>query len=183
MTKWLKATAMSDRAISSLIGTLVMVALAVVLGAVLGTVAFDVLGAMTKPPAPQTDITIEDAGANYHPSDNESQAFVRLRNERGDRIDTEELRLVIQTEPKGKPIFAWENGMVTNKAGTGNWTVTINGDPMQSQKWFAREDVIVISYDDEGMPTPKVSDESKYTVMVIDSETGNPIAETTTEVR
>lgn len=159
-----------------------MVVLALVLGSVLGGVVINKVQVMSNPPAPQVDMTIRDADVDYRPTDGADEGFVKVRHLRGDKIDTDELEILIRTDTEQTRVFSWTNGNGTNYAGNGTWTITHNGASLQTQSEISRDDEIVISYQDDGQPPPDVPDDKDYVVMLIHPESGNQIASATVSI-
>lgn len=167
-----------DRAVSPVIGVILMVAITVILAAVIGTFVLD-LGSSVGQTAPQASITVEDSTTNYDPTGSSWQDFVDLTHDGGDQIDAENLKVVARYESNNTELFTWENGEMNN-ASSHEFHVDLNGQTLTSSDTVETGDVLVV--ETNAGATNKAADNTEYVVQLIDKKSGKAITDTTVEV-
>jgi len=94
MISKLKAALNDDRGVSPVIGVILMVAITVILAAVIGTFVLGLGDSLEQ--APQSQLSVEDASADYDPSTaTEQNAFV-LSHDGGDALTMGDIRIVFE---------------------------------------------------------------------------------------
>lgn len=170
-----------NRAVSPVIGVILMVAITVILAAVIGTFVLD-LGSSVGDTAPQASISVEDSTANYK-DDSAWQDFVDLSHDGGDQINAENLKIIVRKESDNSQMMVWENGDITNKTASPNqngFDISVNGGELKSSTTIETGDVMVINASSNG--GGEIPDNTEYIVQLIDKKSGKAITETTVEV-
>lgn len=150
----------TDRAVSPVIGVILMVAITVILAAVIGTFVLD-LGQSAGNAAPQASLSVQLDATNEE---------LTISHEGGDALVASESRLVLE-----------------NESGAGSATFEDGGDP---DTFAVGDEVVVStdtgtvntgtwdSYATDGSDTFNITSGSRYSVTVIDLETQRVIFET-----
>jgi len=200
----------SDRAVSPVIGVILMVAITVILAAVIGTFVLQI-GQNTGSTAPSASLSFSDDGENYQQefeitSGGEvvNQSLVEINHQNGETLEASQLRFLIRDENNSVvgewQAGTWDTQLSTNQSGNFSvetWTLALNGDSdafdeaNYEDTTFATGDRIVLRADLEdsaggNAPYPvlieDVPDQSDYTIQLIDTESGNQIGSAEVEV-
>lgn len=173
MTRWWPA---DDRAVSPVIGVILMVAITVVLAAVVGTFVFGV-GERPNDPPPRIAFTVADAPEELvfeGPSQNgnlSQQKVLTIAHDGGESIDTDRLRIVLRNETR--KIAVWDTGenVDPNKAFANGGDAGVYDVPDR----FTEEDVITLfETKPPGTGPPYATNEIRagtYTLVIVDTET------------
>jgi flagellin-like protein len=155
MTQQPKRLIDDERAVSPVIGVILMVAITVILAAVIGTFVLD-LGQSAGQSAPQASLSVSvDADANT----------VTIKHTGGDGLTAEDTRLVIES-PAGDETYTSDgSGTNPNFAVGDSFTVLSTGG--------------VDGFDLTGNNVPAFSSGEKVTVTLIDTQSQRQIFETT----
>ena len=154
-----------DRAVSPVIGVILMVAITVILAAVIGTFVLG-LGDSISESTPQASVGINDDPSNY---DGSGGAVFRINHNGGDDLAGQDLRVVIRNSTDNSVVTEWDDGW-SNSA---TLTIENNGDTFGTSSTFSSGDRIVIS-DTAG---DDINADTQYQVSVVFKPTGEPIAD------
>lgn len=170
-----------DRAVSPVIGVVLMVAITVILAAVTGTFVLDV-GQSVQQTGPLVSMTIRDAQADYDPTtDTGLDDFIVIEHQSGDDLDAGRLRIVVRNESSNQIIAEYDNGDISDPSGEANDVqFLLNSDPLQSTATVIIGDVITVQIDERDNT---IGDDREYSVTVVSTETNNRVAVGTAMVR
>lgn len=115
----------TQRAVSPVVGVVLMVAITVVLAAVIGMFVMD-LGQTIGRTGPTASITLLDAADDYRDDAQQYAAFI-IEHQGGDDLRLARIRLTIRTVEQNRLVLRWDGtaGVTTQ---TGSWEVWENGD-------------------------------------------------------
>jgi len=159
-----------ERAVSPVIGVILMVAITVILAAVIGTFVLG-LGQNTQS-TPQASLTISDANSVYD-SANNGTAF-DLAHDSGDALKTGDLRIVVRNADSNQIAISYDAGSF----GTGDGNVSVNNVEVSGATDYTVGDVLTIS-DSAGGATQDLSKGAKYKISVIHKPSDSTIASST----
>jgi flagellin-like protein len=188
-----------ERAVSPVIGVILMVAITVILAAVIGTFVLG-LGNQVGNSAPSTSLTISDAGNNYNatnlsasvPPAGDQNVFT-ISHDNGEKLDEENLRITVRYASNNS-LVADFNPVSTNVTEGDdiemNWTV--NGDYLRPEDDITVGDTITL-LDNSTAPSaaytptasnalPDFNDDTEYVVTVIHVPSDSQLATRTVEL-
>lgn len=165
-------TADSSRAVSPVIGVVLMVAVTVVLAAIIGMFVMD-FGSVLGQRSPHPSLTVVDAPSNFHDADNQAQALIEITHRGGDHLRVDETTLLIRETASNDLILEFEQREITQRFSSGAWNVTIGGTPIDSIELIEPGDTVVVTHNDS--VGAAIQDETEYDVMVIDTPSGQPL--------
>lgn len=170
-----QADGSADRAVSPVIGVILMVAITVILAAVIGTFVLG-LGSNVSEPAPQVSLAIADAGATY---ENGARAFV-LEHQGGDDIELANSRVLVRNASSGKVVAEYAGGeWVTPASGL---VLELDGEPAGATAVATTGGQVAI-VDDGGVSGTVFSSGTRYEIVVVDERTGRQIGSGTVRLR
>jgi flagellin-like protein len=154
-----------ERAVSPVIGVILMVAITVILAAVIGTFVLG-LGQNTNS-APQASLTVQDSNAEYPGSGN--TAF-DISHDSGDALKFNDLRIVVRNNDNNQIILTYDAASFT---GTGTGTALLNGaSAPNGDSDYTVGDVLTFASSD-------LSDDTKYEISIIHKPSDATIASST----
>ncbi len=174
--KQLASTDGSERAVSPVIGVILMVAITVILAAVIGSFVLG-LGDQIGDQGPQVSLGASDADESQ--TDDASNVLFRIVHNSGPTIDITSLNVSV-TDPSTGEVFAKYNG-ATITGGTpaigSNTVLKINGNNVESSDEFASGDVLVVqeTSDTSSAGTGTFTAKTEFRVVVTDTESGNTL--------
>jgi flagellin-like protein len=172
----------SNRAVSPVIGVILMVAITVILAAVIGTFVLGLGGALQES-APSATVTIQD-----HPdgidADTADQNLFNINHQSGDEIAGEDLRITVRNESTNTLVAEWQGGNWDNPEGA-NTGDTFNGDAsgLSTGDFIGTGDRITITGDERSGTPAEYYVDSRYTISLIDTNTDQTIASATVRLR
>lgn len=167
-----------DRAVSSVVGVVLLVAVTVLLAAITGVFVFDIGSGLSESP-PQIALTVEDASEDLvfeGPSQNgdlSQQRVLTISHDGGQRIDTDRLRIVLRND--SRKIAVWDTGENVDP----NLAFANGGDAgvYDVPERFEEGDVITLSETKPpGTGPPYATNEIRagtYTLVILDTETNS----------
>ena len=167
-------TVNGSRAVSPVIGVVLMVAITVVLAASIGMFVMD-FGSVLGQTTPHPSLTVTDAPNNFDEADGEEQDFVEITHRGGDHLRVDDIDLHIRETTSNHLIMEMEQRELTEDFDGGAWNITISDQPIHSIELFEPGDTLVVAHNDSG--GNGIDDETEYDVMVIDSPSGQPIVD------
>ena len=153
-----------ERAVSPVIGVILMVAITVILAAVIGTFVLG-LGQNTNS-APQASLTVQDSNAEYPGSGN--TAF-DISHDSGDALKFNDLRIVVRNNDNNQIILTYDAASFSAGSGSAllNGASAPNGDSD-----YTVGDVLTFASGD-------LSDDTKYEISIIHKPSDATIASST----
>jgi len=158
-----------DRAVSPVIGVILMVAITVILAAVIGTFVLG-LGENMQNTAPTASVSLSDASDGYVGSGASAADMFVLSHDGGDALTQEDTKVVIRNSD-GSVVATWDQGW-----GAADLELRLNG---QTSDWSSGEystgdSLTVHDTDGDGSTTALAGGD--YEVQVIDKDSGNTVA-------
>ena len=153
-----------NRAVSPVIGVILMVAITVILAAVIGTFVLG-LGEQVGQSSPQASISIQDHNEAW--SAGTTNNFVLLTHSGGDKIDMQNTKIVVRDE-NGNTVDSWTSG-------TG-WSQGEFSTPSETQDFTTGE---TLTFAGSGAGT--IGD-GTYTLVIVDQNTERQIASSSVDV-
>lgn len=148
-----------NRAVSPVIGVILMVAITVILAAVIGTFVL-ALGENVGTVRPQASVSIQDHSDDWSPG-TDSAKFVLLTHNGGDEIDMESTKIVVR-DSTGVTIATWTS--------ESPWPTNTFDPPTETDVFTTGE---TLTFD--GASGNSIS-EGSYTVILIDQRSDQQIA-------
>lgn len=171
----------SDRAVSPVVGVVLMVAITVLLSASIGAFVIDTGTAIGESP-PQATLRVGDAPEDYDTENiNVFQDFIDVRHEGGDRFLVTDFSIIVRFAATNDKVFSLTQSEWVKHLGHGSWNVTIDGAPLASETVFGPGDILTIAYDP--VEDDSVSDGVFYEILILDHRTDEPIVDTRVMVR
>lgn len=172
-------SAEESRAVSPVIGVVLMVAITVVLAASIGMFVLDA-GSILGHTAPQPSLTVEDAPVDYNSTEPESNELVEIHHRGGDGLRVKDIRVVIRNASSNEIVYESIQGKISEQTESGDWNVTINGVDIAKTGIFEPGDTLTIGYtsNEDDMPGDQY-----YDILLIDSPSGEPILDSRVYVR
>ena len=165
-----------ERAVSPVIGVILMVAITVILAAVIGTFVLG-LGDSLGETSPTASLGISDDPNNYDASATSAEAAFRINHNGGDDLVGEDLRIVIRDDSDNSVVLEWDDGWVDNSGSdVGTVSASVNGDALSTSSTISTGDRVTIS-DDDPSTTGILSDDAQYQVSIVYKPSGEPIAQ------
>lgn len=161
-----------DRAVSPVIGVILMVAITVILAAVIGAFVLN-LGQSVGQTAPQAQIAMNDHTDPFNSSNTTDDGLFKLTHQAGDDIPLKQTKIVIRNVTTGE-IYATLNGETDWEAA--NLIVELNGNQVSTSDpgKFTVGDVLIIT---EGSATANAFEsDTEYQIQIIDEQSGKQIA-------
>lgn len=156
----------TERAVSPVIGVVLMVGITVVLAAVIGTLVLN-MGAQTGETGPNAQLDVRDAAADFDHTDNDSDPFLTISHNGGDPVDADAIRLVVRNATSNDVVLDWRRGTWIETAeavGDGNVSITLNDDDLEPEHTIEIGDVVTVAMTDEAGSPP---DGRQYRVLVL----------------
>ncbi|MFC4357758.1 type IV pilin N-terminal domain-containing protein [Halobium salinum] len=161
-----------DRAVSPVIGVILMVAITVILAAVIGTFVLG-LGESVGQTTPQASISVSDASGDYDGS-TVTDAFV-ITHDGGDEIAGSEVKVIVRNAGDSSVVATWNDASWTS----GDLATSVNGgSALSSSTNYVVGDSIVLS-DGGTTDGDTLSDGTEYTVEIVHKGSGNKISSNT----
>jgi flagellin-like protein len=170
--------AADERGVSPIIGVILMVAITVILAAVIGTFALGI-GQEKSKAEPVTSLSIQDAPADYVDDDGDAEGFVTIEHDSGNRLATEDLRVIVRRASDNSIVATYEQAWSANSPSAVTWALnanTIGSNPTD----VTVGDVIEIGVTDDGSGAPP--DDTKYRIQVVHTPTEGTVADVVVEV-
>lgn len=159
----------TDRAVSPVIGVILMVAITVILAAVIGTFVLD-LGQSTGQVAPQASIMVSDAEDAVGGG---SETLFLINHQGGDDLQGDSLRIVVRSESNNAIQYEWAKGSNVS----GDAFANHNGGAFDASSTVVTGDSIEITNSSGSWSA------QTYIVQVIDTETDTQITSTKVDLR
>ena len=170
----------TNRAVSPVIGVILMVAITVILAAVIGTFVLD-LGSSVGETGPSATLSIGDADADYTTGSNDGpEAAVSITHDGGDDVALEDTKFQVRNTSDNTLLTTWDADTITNNS-VKNSYYQLNGENMTSSDEFKTGDVIDIYVQNETSPSA-AGTKNPWLINVIDKESGNKIASAEVEL-
>jgi len=172
-----------DRAVSPVVGVILMVAITVILSAVIGTFVLD-LGQSVGEIGPTASMSFEDHDDTFDPDDGNEEGFIEFDHQGGDELDGDDLKIIVRNTSNKTAVAIWNGGPGNtddDDVGGENWDLN-SGSFVQSDTVNVG-DVITLSLEDDGDGTAgDIGTESEFSITVFSTETDNRIAAGTIDV-
>jgi len=160
-----------DRAVSPVIGVILMVAITVILAAVIGTFVLG-LGYSLSDTSPQASLGINDAPNNYDSSVDGQEAF-RINHNGGDDLVGQDIRIVIRSDNTNAIVGQWDDESFTDGSGNSvDLNATVNGATLNSDTTISTGDRVSIND-----TASALTDNNQYQVSVVFKPSGEPVAD------
>lgn len=162
-----------DRAVSPVIGVILMVAITVILAAVIGTFVLG-LGDSLSDTSPQASLGINDDPNDYTTTSLPQDAF-RLEHNGGDDLVGQDIRIVIR-DTDNAVVAQWDDGSWTNESGAAiDLSDSVNGGSTLSGSTSIStgDRVTIIDISSNAV----LSDDTQYQISVVFKPSGEPIAQ------
>ncbi|WP_082224592.1 type IV pilin [Halolamina rubra] len=181
MISKLKAVLDDDRGVSPVIGVILMVAITVILAAVIGTFVLGLGDSLQQ--APQSQLSVEDASADYNGGGaNPGNAFV-VSHDGGDALTMGDIRIVFEGPSS---TYTFESGAFAASQrdgvdGVDNDNLQLESSPgtaVTDSYEFSVGDTLTLVDNDGG----STLDEGDYDVQIIHKPSESIIADTTVEL-
>ena len=163
----------SDRAVSPVIGVILMVAITVILAAVIGTFVLG-LGDSLSQSTPTASVDFSDANANYQVNGSASEA-IDISHSGGDTLTVSNLRVIIREAGNNQEVARYDGGWTASQGSGASWELNsaAMGDEIETG------DLVKISLtDDSTVP----ADQTEYSVTIIHKPSSNTVASGTVQV-
>lgn len=161
------------RAVSPVIGVILMVAITVILAAVTGTFVLG-FGSSVDSAPPQASLSVDDHLDDFTDAGSGENAFV-IRHNSGDQLHASDLIISVRHADDNTLVDEWEDG---SWATGGVLTISVNGGSLSSTDLLWTGDQLVIS--DAGT---NLVDVKQYKVTIIDEPSGETIGSATLTLR
>jgi flagellin-like protein len=158
----------SDRAVSPVIGVILMVAITVILAAVIGTFVLN-LSNQTGDTAPQVSFSISDDPNNF--ASNDGAAF-RLSHGGGDDLPVDSFEIVIRNSSTNAEVIRWNDAEFTT--GGNSATLFLNGNQYETGL-VSNGDRLTLEEGAGG----DLNSGTQYRITIVDKESGKNIAQST----
>ena len=173
-------SAEKSRAVSPVVGVVLMVAITVVLAASIGMFVMDT-GSIIGHTAPQPSLTITDASDDFDETSSENQALFEISHRGGDVLRVKDIILVVRDTSSSDLILKFEQGEISESGVSGNWNVTIDGTAADSTVIFEPGEDLLVTYNGTG--SADIGDEADYDVLLIDDPSGEPLMDSRVYLR
>ena len=174
----------TNRAVSPVIGVILMVAITVILAAVIGTFVLD-LGKNVGQTGPTASLTVEDASFDWPATGTTNQSILDITHQGGDELDGQNLRIIVRNESDNVNIATWDAG--TKSTGTGasgtGYEFELNSGTLVQGDTVSTGDVITLKGDSTIAGSGGVVDNEDLSVTVVDTESDNQVAQATVEIQ
>jgi flagellin-like protein len=176
----------SDRAVSPVIGVILMVAITVILAAVIGAFVLEI-GQNTGNTAPSVSLSMSDATGTYAPEDgDEDDAFV-LTHDNGEELALTDLRIVIRDEGDNSNVaeFSEANGYQYTDGNSLTLFLdgsNLNGDLDTTDEEVNTGDTLTISQTDDTNSTNDgilTAGGTDYVIQIIHQPSDSTVSEST----
>jgi flagellin-like protein len=183
----------SDRAVSPVIGVILMVAITAILATVVGTFVLD-LGSQTGQQTPNAGFAISDAddvvddafaGANGSEDAIDNDTYFRIRQTGGESIDMDELRVVVRNPETSAELVAFDASNRYNDS-TAGLNLTINSfdtGVTQDERLGVGDSLFVREDSDAAHVDTGFAKNEEYTVIVFYEPSSTEIARSTIELQ
>lgn len=171
----------TERAVSPVIGVVLMVGITVVLAAVIGTLVLN-MGAQTGETGPNAQLDVRDAMADFDYTDNDSDPFLTISHNGGDPVDADAIRLVVRNATSNDVVLSWYRGMVIETVegiDDENVSVDMNGENLTSEDTIEIGDVVTVAVTDQGGLPP---DGRQYRVLVLHPASDSQLVDTAVRI-
>lgn len=177
------------RAVSPVIGVILMVAITVVLAAVTGAFVVD-LGDEVDGTGPTARLSVEDADETI---DSNRSQFVVVEHAGGDDIDASDLKITVRYESNNTLVGTWDDGSWDAK-GQDNFDIDgasgydngidYNGGTLSTDDTLTTGDALTWYLDDDpgSSTSPGIEADVKYEIAFVDTGTNNVISEVVVRV-
>lgn len=166
----------AERGVMPVIGIILLVAIAVVLSAGIGSSVLD-LGQNLEETGPSVSLTISDADEDYDAGTGTAQSAFLIEHQAGDAYDLETMRITVRRVDTNGMVLQWEGarGVDSSDSISANWLLEYNGAAITAGATQTMEagDVIVIKAD----ATTDLPDDTTYKLLVGDRESRTTIAQ------
>lgn len=161
-----------NRAVSPVIGVILMVAITVILSAVIGAFVLS-LGDNLKSTAPTSSVSFSDADGDFTGAAGGTDAFV-IAHDGGDDVPASELKIVIRNNADNAAAAVWNDGTWT----TGDLGATINGGAWSTSSTLSTGDTLELA-DGGSTAGDTLVDGTTYEIQLIHKESGNQVGSST----
>lgn len=170
----------ADRAVSPVVGVVLMVAITVVLSASVGAFVINMGSTIGRTP-PQATLNVADAPEDFDGEEfNDFQDFIVIQHGGGDRFLLADISIIIRWASSNEKVFSLIQSEGDNHLDSGSWNVTLDGSPVSPETVLEPGDILTISYD--RIDDDSVTYEVFYDVLVLDHRTDKPIVDTSVMV-
>ena len=172
----------TERAVSPVIGVILMVAITVILAAVIGSFVLG-LGDQLDNQGPQVSMSGQDAESSFNESDGD--ALFRVNYNNGPDLDVSNLNISVR-DPNTGERFAFYDGAIVSSgeptpSGTTQPILKLNGGNITSSNTVSAGNILVFQFD--GGTNGDFSSRTDYEIVITDTDSGNVIFQTTIELR
>lgn len=165
LTTWLN----DDRAVSPVIGVILMAAITVILAAVIGTFVLD-LGQSVGNTGPTASVTVGDADEAI---DTDGNQFAVMEHRSGDELEVNDIQIRVRYDTNSTVVGTWEGSDWESSDKFNN--IQLNDATMTSSDTITTGDVLTWTIDTSASGTGLAPSE-KYQFQVIDTSTDNTVA-------
>ena len=158
-----------ERAVSPVIGVILMVAITVILAAVIGTFVLD-LGQSAGVTAPQASLSV---------SANTNSENISISHNGGDGLDSGQTRIIVTNESNSESITWNEQAAGTSSILSVGTTAKIDLDGGNRIDWNGDGSYEILTQDSGTWTASGLNQGARYTVQLIDVESQRVIFETT----
>ncbi|MDX1745773.1 MAG: type IV pilin N-terminal domain-containing protein [Halobacteriales archaeon] len=173
-----------NRAVSPVIGVILMVAITVILAAVIGTFVLD-LGKNVGQTGPTASLTVEDADFDWPATSSTNESIIDITHQGGDELEGQNLKIIVRNNSDNVNIATWDAGTRSSSVAGGlqDYSFQLNSGTMVQSDTVTTGDVITLKGDDSMAGAGGVVDNTKLKVTVVDTESDNQVAQATVKVQ
>ena len=164
-----------DRAVSPVIGVILMVAITVILAAVIASMTLG-LGDSFGQTAPTATLSMSDADGTFSPTDTNTEDAVVFTHDGGQDIAASEVKVVLRSAADNGEIATWNDGSFDTSDGLG---LNLNGNTLTATDTISTGDTLTI-FDDA--TTNHALSAGDVKIQVIHKPSGNVVSENTVTV-
>lgn len=169
----LKSMLTDERAVSPVIGVILMVAITVILAAVIGTFVLG-LGDSIQNTSPTASMSHSDSSDTYAGSTAAQDMFV-ITHDGGDSLTYDATKIVIRN-PDGSVVATFDQGFPASGTGS-DLEAQLNGAAWTSGEMTPGDSVVI--HDTDGASGGVALSAGDYEVQVIDKSSGNTVSSAT----
>jgi flagellin-like protein len=162
-----------DRAVSPVIGVILMVAITVILAAVIAAV---LPGIVDINSTPQATFSMEDAPDEFGGTDGD-RAF-RLNHENGDDLAFASFEIVVREADTNAEVDRW-TGSSADAFENRDLNLTLNGQPYNASSGVVGTGDRLVIRANGSSPSTGLTADTQYRIAIIDKDSGNNIARST----
>jgi flagellin-like protein len=164
-----------ERAVSPVIGVILMVAITVILAAVIGTFVLG-LGDSLQNTSPTATLNVQDDSSTDYDTGTGDQVAYIISHNGGDDLDAQNLRFVIR-ETGGSQVASMDE---TNNYEDGDIRIALNSASQTVQSTSSISTGDTLSVYDDGQSS--FDDNTEYEIVVVHTPSGSTISSSTVQV-